>query len=81
LEPAKHRYRPDFAQRLAGNEREPLSPTGKIERAYTVRCPECGCTYVSENLRGVFGLLTIAQYRIAMFCLMVIVLAAILFGQ
>ena len=63
LEPAKHRYGA-FAQWMADSEPRLRSSNEKIESGFMVRCPECGSAYVSEKLRGVFGLLTIGQYKV-----------------
>ena len=55
IEPGRHRYHRDWRQLLEGSVAQRRSAREHFEDGFTVRCPECGCTYVSHIVRGTFG--------------------------
>lgn len=56
IDPQRHRFRWTLDE-IRANPLDIRWPWTRLDRAYTVRCPECRNTYVSRTLRR-FGVLT-----------------------
>lgn len=55
-------------------------PSARFKRAFTVRCPHCGCTYVSTTLRR-WGFVTYQRLLIGFFTAVILFIAWAWFGR
>lgn len=79
IDPQRHRYRltlHELPSRLFGFH----WPGERLDRAYTVRCPQCSNTYVSLTLRR-FGVLTRGNYVSVMGVAMLCFIGLLLLGD